>query len=268
MKRLIFIFAAVILLTASHPWEGKRIAYLGDSITDPRILEQDTHYWGYLQEWLNCKTYVYGISGHQWTHLLGQAERLKKDHNDDIDAIIIFLGTNDYNSGVPIGEWFTEETHKTNFNGKEVKRKRRSLVLDNSTFRGRINYALDSLKRMYPTKQIVLMTPIHRGPAQFSDTNIQPSEEFCNGCGEYIDAYVKALKEASEIWSIPVIDTYSLCGLLPSRKEHSCYVPGNNDFLHPNEDGHHRIALCLYHQLSSLPCCLDNLEQIEISLGH
>ena len=125
--------------------------------------------------------------------------------------------------------------------GKEVKRKRRSLVFDNSTFRGRINYALDSLKRMYPTKQIVLLTPIHRGPAQFSDINIQPSEEFCNGCGEYLD-------------------TYSLCGLLPSRKEHSRYVPGENDFLHPNEEGHHRIALCVYHQLSFLPCRLDSLE--------
>ena len=73
-------------------------------------------------------------------------------------------------------------------------------------------------------------------------------------------AYVKAIKEASEIWSVPVIDTYSLCGLLPSRKEHSRYVPGENDFLHPNEEGHHRIALCVYHQLSSLPCRLDSLE--------
>ena len=257
MKKLSFIFAAVILITASHPWQGKRIAYLGDSITDPSILPQDKHYWGYLQEWLNCETYVYGISGHQWTHLLGQAERLQKDHDDNVDAIMIFLGTNDYNSGIPIGEWYTEETEKVNFNGKEVERKRRSLVFDPSTFRGRINYALDSLKRMYPTKQIILLTPIHRGPAHFSESNIQPSEEFCNGCGEYLDAYIKSLKEASAIWSVPVIDTYSLCGLLPSRKEHSIYVPGGNDFLHPNQAGHHRIALCLYYQLNSIPCCLD-----------
>ena len=48
MKRLVFILTAVISLTASHPWEGKRIAYLGDSITDPSKLQQDTHYWGYL----------------------------------------------------------------------------------------------------------------------------------------------------------------------------------------------------------------------------
>jgi hypothetical protein len=101
--------------------------------------------------------------------------------------------------------------------------------------------------------QIVLLTPIHRGPAKFSETNVQPSEEYCNACGEYIDAYVNVIKEASAIWSVPVIDMYSLCGLLPSRPEHSIYVPGGNDFLHPNQEGHRRMALCLYHQLKSIP---------------
>lgn len=257
MKRLSFIFFAVILLTASHPWQGKRIAYLGDSITDPGVLHEDTHYWAYLQEWLDAETYVYGISGHQWTQLLGQAARLKQDHGDDVDAIMIFLGTNDYNAGVPIGEWFTETVEKTVANGKEVERKKRTPVFDNSTFRGRINIALDSLKSMYPTKQIVLLTPLHRGKARFSDRNIQPSEEYCNSCGEYLDAYVESLKEASNIWAVPVIDTHALSGIMPSMHEHSIYVPGGNDYLHPNQAGHHRLALCLYSQLSAIPCCLE-----------
>lgn len=262
MKRIFFFISAVILLTASHPWEGKRIAYLGDSITDPKILPEDKHYWAYLQEWLNTETYVYGISGHQWTHLTGQAEKRKKEHVDNVDAIMIFLGTNDYNSGVPLGEWFSYTTETVNANGKMVERRRRRPIFDKSTFRGRINYALDSLKRMYPTKQIVLMTPLHRGPAQFSEKNVQPSEEFCNSCGEYLDAYVNAIKEASNMWSIPVIDTHALSGLLPSREEHSIYVPGGNDFLHPNQAGHQRIALCLYYQLNAIPCCIDKPEAL------
>ena len=224
MKRLSFIFFAVILLTASHPWQGKRIAYLGDSITDPGVLREDTHYWAYLQEWLDAETYVYGISGHQWTQVLGQAARLKQDHGDDVDAIMIFLGTNDYNAGVPIGEWFTETVEKTVANGKEVERKKRTPVFDNSTF---------------------------------SDRNIQPSEEYCNSCGEYLDAYVESLKEASNIWAVPVIDTHALSGIMPSMHEHSIYVPGGNDYLHPNQAGHHRLALCLYSQLSAIPCCLE-----------
>ena len=257
MKKFAFIISSIIILTASHPWQGGRIAYLGDSITDPGTLRDDKHYWAYLQDWLGTETYVYGRSGHQWTNLLGQAGNLNREHGNDVDAIMIFLGTNDYNAGVPIGEWFTEDTQTTNANGAEVERKRRTLVFDQSTFKGRVNYALDSLKRMYPTKQIVLLTPLHRGPARFSERNVQPSEEFCNSCGEYLDAYVDALKEASGLWSVPVIDTYALCGLLPSRPEHSIYVPGDNDYLHPDQDGHYRLARCLYYQLSTLPCILE-----------
>lgn len=254
MKKIAFLILAVIALTASHPWQNKRVAYLGDSITDPRTLPEDPHYWSYLQEMLDTETYVYGISGRQWKHVLDQANKLKTEHGDEVDAIMIFMGTNDYNSGTPIGEWFTETTEVVNANGKMVERKRRDHVFDNSTFRGRLNIALDSLKKMYPTKQIVMLTPIHRGFAQFSEKNVQPSEEYCNGCGEYIDAYVNSIKEASAIWSVPVIDLYSLSGLLPALPEQSMYVPGGNDNLHPNAEGHRRMALCIYYQLQALPC--------------
>ena len=254
MKKIAFLILAVIALTASHPWQNKRVAYLGDSITDAKILPDDTHYWGYLQDMLGTESYVYGISGRQWKHILDQANKLKAEHGDEVDAIMIFMGTNDYNSGTPIGEWFTETTEVVNANGKMVERKRRDYVFDNSTFRGRLNIALDSLKKMYPTKQIVMLTPIHRGFAQFSEKNVQPSEEYCNGCGEYIDAYVNSIKEASSIWSVPVIDLYSLSGLLPALPEQSMYVPGGNDNLHPNAEGHRRIALCIYYQLQALPC--------------
>lgn len=254
MKKVVLLIAAVMLLTASHPWKGKRVAYLGDSITDAKVLADQTHYWAFLEQWLGTESYVYGISGQQWKHILPQANRLQKEHGDDFDAIMIFMGTNDYNAGIPIGEWYTETSETVNADGKIVERKMRHHVFDESTFRGRINIALDSLKRMYPTKQIVMLTPLHRGYAKFSEKNVQPSEEYCNGCGEYIDAYVNSIKEASAIWSVPVIDTYSLSGIMPSKQEHSIYVPGKNDFLHPNEEGHRRLAKCIYYQLQALPC--------------
>ena len=90
----------------THPWAGARVAYLGDSITDVNVLRNDTHYWGYLHEWLGITPYVYGKSGHQWHQILGQAERMKQQIGDGFDAIMIFVGTNDYNAGVRIGEWF------------------------------------------------------------------------------------------------------------------------------------------------------------------
>ena len=240
--------------TVGHPWAGKTVAYLGDSITDPATLSEETHYWGYLEEWLGITPLVYGKGGHMWFHILGQAEQLRKDRGDDFDAIMIFVGTNDYNAGLPIGEWFVEEKTEVNVNGKMVERVRRTPVMDQWTYRSCINKVLDSLKRMFPTKQIVVLTPVHRAFARFGDWNVQPDESYQNSCGEYLDAYVESVKEASAIWSVPVIDTYSLCGLFPMHKEQGMYFPGGDDMLHPNAEGHIRLAMCLYYQLLSLPC--------------
>ena len=54
MKRLfIGLFVALLALPAcaqqviQHPWQGKRVAYLGDSITDPRNSGAKKKYWSY-----------------------------------------------------------------------------------------------------------------------------------------------------------------------------------------------------------------------------
>ena len=92
-----------------HPWQGKRVAYFGDSITDPRNSGSKIKYWGFLQDWLQIEPYVYGRSGRQWNDIKRQADLLKAEHADSVDAIMIFMGTNDYNTGIPIGEWFEEK---------------------------------------------------------------------------------------------------------------------------------------------------------------
>jgi len=243
----------------SHPWQGKRVAYLGDSITDPRNSGSKKKYWGFLQDWLQITPYVYGISGRQWNDIPRQADKCFEEHGDSVDAIIIFVGTNDYNAGVPIGEWFEEidttvvaAIHKPK---AVVKRKMRRPLMTKDTYRGRINIALSTLKGMYPTKQIVILTPIHRALAAFNDKNWQPTEAYQNECGEFFDEYVESVKEAGEIWAMPVIDTYSLSGLYPLEENQGQYfhIP-TTDRLHPNDKGHERLARTLFYQLMALPC--------------
>ena len=91
-----------------HPWQGKRVAYFGDSIADPRNSGSKKKYWGFLNDWLQIEPYVYGVSGREWNDIPHQADLLHAEHGDSVDAIIIFMGTNDYNNGVPIGQWYTE----------------------------------------------------------------------------------------------------------------------------------------------------------------
>ena len=265
MKRfLIYLLVAMMSVGAGaqavmeHPWKGKRVAYFGDSITDPNNEGSKLKYWHFLQDWLSITPYVYGVSGWQWNSIQRQADKLKAEHGDEVDAILIFIGTNDYNAGVPIGEWFTERPERVMAGIGEPKhlvdRRHRFPVMCDSTYRGRINKALDYVKRLYPTKQLVLLTPIHRSDFHAGDRNWQPREDFTNKCGEYLDAYIQSVKEAGNIWAVPVIDLAALCGLYPLMDEHAQFFKdANDDRLHPNDEGHRRMALVLKQQLLTLP---------------
>lgn len=244
----------------NHPWYGKRIAYIGDSVTDPNQGGgQVTHYWQFLADWLHSTPLVYAVSGYEWSHAVGLTDKLHQEVGEDVDAIIVFLGTNDYNGDLPLGCWFTEKPEQVQRGkgGKEFQdvRMHRSLSMDPSTVRGRINVAMKHLKELYPTKQLILLTPLHRGYAFFGNGNRQPSEDYRNEQGLYIDHYVEAIAEAAHVWAVPVIDIYSLSGLLPtmpSQRQYFC--DEQNDQLHPNTQGHQRLAKTLLTQLSSLPC--------------
>ncbi len=247
--------------TFVHPWSGKRVAYFGDSITDPNNKGSKKKYWNYLQDLLGITPYVYAISGRQWNDIPRQARQLQTEHGDQFDAILIFIGTNDFNAAVPIGQWYTETedsviaaVHKPQ---AKVLRRKRTPSMDRGTFRGRINIALSTIKKMFPTKQVVLMTPIHRAYFYAGNTNIQPTEEFQNACREYFDAYVQSVKEAGNIWAMPVIDLNADSGLYPVYDESAVYFHTlDTDRLHPNDAGHWRIAQTLYYQLAALPCDL------------
>ena len=245
--------------TFVHPWMQKRVAYFGDSITDPKNDGSKQKYWHFLHDWLDITPYVYAVSGRQWNDIPRQADQLQQEHGDDVDAILIFIGTNDYNHGVPLGEWYEEKAEQVEYGHGQPKqlvdRQRRYLKMDGETFRGHINIALDKVKRMYPTKQVVLLTPIHRAQFHRSDTNWQITEDYTNRCGVYLDAYITAIKESGNVWAVPVIDLNSVSGLYPMMDGHVQYFKdGDTDRLHPNDKGHERLARTLYYQLATLPC--------------
>ncbi|MBQ9659713.1 MAG: SGNH/GDSL hydrolase family protein [Bacteroidales bacterium] len=241
-------------------WEGARVAFLGDSITDARqIGTTNDVYWHMLEDILGIRPYVYGISGHRMNQIIGQGERLEREHGQDVDAIIVFVGTNDYNGGIPLGDWYSysyEQTVAANrqTGRQEVVRRHRELVYDDATFRGRANTTLRWLKTHYPDKQIIFLTPIHRAFAQFSADNIQPPESFSNACGLFIDDYVQAVQEIANVWAVPVIDLNSISGLYPMLDEHAHYFRNaDTDRLHPNTPGHVRMAWALAYQLLGYP---------------
>lgn len=237
----------------------KKVGYIGDSITDPNCYGDNIKkYWDFLKEWLDITPYVYGVSGRQWNDVPRQAEQLKKEHGEEVDAIVVLMGTNDFNSSVPVGTWFAEKEEQVMAACGETKkletRKRRVPIMTNDTYKGRINIGLSHLKKLFPDKQIVLLTPLHRSLAEFGEKNVQPDESYQNKCGEYVDAYVQAIKEAGNLWGVPVIDFNSVTGMNPMIEEQLIYFYDSGyDRLHPNTNGQERMAHTLMYQLLSLP---------------
>lgn len=178
-----------------NQWKGKKVAFLGDSITDKQHVGTTKCYWEYLAELLGLEAFSYGINGNR---------------------------------------------------------------MDEGTFRGRINRLMDYLKTHFPTKQVIVLTPLHRGFAQFSAGNVQPEEAYPNRIGVYVDEYVQALKEAGNVWAVPVIDLNSISGLYPMNDAQTGYFHrADTDRLHPNAEGHRRMALALMYQLLAFPASFD-----------
>ena len=242
-----------------HPWSGKKVVYLGDSITDPTQITRHGHgvYWKYMQDLYGIEPLVYAVSGYQWDRIYPMAQKMHAEQGDAPDAILILLGTNDYNAGVPLGDWYEVAEEDVNRRGVTIRQPRRKFAKNMGTFRGRINTVMEYLKTNFPSQQIVLMTPLHRGYANFGGSNVQPAEYFPNALGHYLEDYVKALREAADIWSVPLVDLYRDCGLYPSNPAYAGYFRdgGENgkDNLHPNGAGHLRMARTISARLRSLP---------------
>ena len=125
--------------------------------------------------------------------------------NRDVDAIVVFGGTNDFGHGdAPMGEIDSEDIY---------------------TFCGGLNSLIKTFKKDFAGVQIVFMTPLHRSMEEFS--------------GRRLKDYVEAIKEVAEYYAIPLLDLYATSGLQPQvpiimQK----YCP---DGLHPNDAGHERL---------------------------
>ena len=203
--------------------KDKVINFLGDSITEGiGTSSEEKIYVNLIKEKFGLKkANNYGIAGTRIANFTGHdpsnwgpsfAERFG-EMEDDADVVVVFGGTNDFGHGnAPIG----------NFNDKTA-----------STFYGALHILMKGLIEKYPKSEIVFMTPLHR-------RNELDGNQYT---GVLFKKYVDVIREMAEYYSISVVDLYSYCGIQPNvpiQKE--LYCP---DGLHPNDEGHIKIARCL-----------------------
>ena len=193
--------------------KNKRIAFLGDSITEghgttgeSKIFHQLIKEKYNLDMACGCgiggtriakvKTPSYNIIRHDLYFGL-RAQVMPKD----MDMVVVFGGTNDYGHGdALLGDIDSNDLY---------------------TFNGALNSLISQLKNDYPNKPIVMLTPLHR-------TN----EEVKNKLGYSLKDYSDAIIEATQRHNIHLIDLFNELELDPYDTN---LVP---DGLHPNDAGH------------------------------
>lgn len=199
--------------------EGAKINFLGDSITDGLgVTAPEKIYHQLIKENYGLAgAYNYGLSG---TRIARQTspttDRPKLDLTfelraqtmcRDVDAVVVFGGTNDYGHG---------DSRFGNVDSEDE---------DIYTFCGAVNTLITALKKDFPRAELVFMTPLHRRNEE------QPSRPG----GKPLAEYVHAMSAICAKRNVKVIDLFAINPLDPEDTMIS-------DGLHPSDAGHVVLA--------------------------
>lgn len=217
---------------------GKRIAFLGDSITEGTGVtdRENNRYDNRLKASLGlAEVYNRGIGGTRLAHKSVPSEKPRYDLcfcgrvydlPCEADVVVVFGGTNDYGHGdAPFG---TRENETP------------------ATYMGGVRFLMKYLTAEFAGKPIVFMTPARR----YGDEGISRKHPM-NGTGHVLLDYVDAIIDIAEDYeNVHVIDLYRNLGIDPNQEaDLKAYAP---DGLHFNDAGHARIAALLEELLRSL----------------
>ena len=229
----------------ASPWAGKKIGALGDSITEGYNTTRT--YLQYLADLTGCTTYNYGLGGSRIAEVSGDSVQSFVERastvRTDLDVLLVFGGINDfYWSECYLGDQYTVSTSTGAF----------TLNTDTSTFHGAYNTIMQTLISRLPTARIILLTPIHAG--RFSTGT--KSTWMRNAKGLTLMDFIAAVKAVGLLWGVPVIDMASQSGLNPNVTasqqayfNHNVPSTSNPDYLHPDANGHLRIAQTILRHL-------------------
>lgn len=208
--------------------ESKKIAFIGDSITEGYgTTDTKKVYHQIIKEMYNLEyAYNYGVSGTRIARQsLATRENTSWDLNFElrvevmernVDAVVIFGGTNDYGHGdARFGDFDSENPY---------------------TFCGGVNSLITKLKHEFPKSEIIFMTPIRRADGE---NPMQPDNKRLS---DYAEAILAICKKRD----VKTIDLHSINPLDPTDTN---LLP---DGLHPSDEGHKILAQVIGKELTKL----------------
>ncbi len=204
--------------------EGMKFNFLGDSITEYYCASapENAYHQVIMRKYGLAKAMNYGVSGTRIARQNAPSEKTSYDYtfemradimDRDVDAVVVFGGTNDYGHGDAKFGSIDDECV--------------------NTYCGAINSLITKLKKDFPNAEIVFMTPLHR----LNETKASEPD------GKILEEYVNAIRETCKMRNIPVIDLFEMDPLDPADPG---LVP---DGLHPNDKGHEIMAQVVAEEL-------------------
>lgn len=208
-----------LLPTRKYPdFSHLNIFFVGDSITASSS-KTDKFYWQYLVDWCKIKkTFNGGVSGDKLTGSM--ASRIL-NAGSDVDVVVVFGGTNDWQFNSVLG---TPDS-----------------ASNDGTVCGAVKYIIEChWQRNGADKPILFFSPI---PRAISYGNLSMN----NTAGYSLYDLKEAIKNVCYNYGVPFLDQYDECLLKPwTEVGNSTYFSTasepSGDGLHPNAEGHKIIA--------------------------
>ena len=200
MKHLILIIFIFLITSSFTPKQVKWIA-LGDSITYLNDHPEETGnritkgYMTRVVEKFPQISYINkGYNGWTASMVASEIDNLKMESSD---IYTVFLGTNDWWSGVPLG------TLNDYFENK-----------GNTTFYGSCRIIIKKLHSLNKKAKIVLITPMQRGDFVYiADMNNNAWGSYKQKNGQSLAAFAEAIEIIGKQEKIEVIDLYNDSGI-------------------------------------------------------
>ncbi|MCU6322377.1 SGNH/GDSL hydrolase family protein [Enterobacter quasiroggenkampii] len=203
------------------PGQGKKVLWLGDSITHSGF------YIPFVLKETGLTTLAnYGVPGQG---VRTMADRLTTETITDADLISVFGGTNDYGGNRPLGTLGDSR-------GDYDESKGKSFYYD-------VFYVLNTIFTLKPDARVVVSTPLKRGNVA-GQAVVYPA---ANGIGVRLEEYVQAIKDVCSLFSVPVCDLFNESGV--NLYNLSVFTLDN---LHPNDVGAERISHNLVQQFNTV----------------
>ncbi len=213
--------------------EGKKIAFLGDSITDGvGVTDQNNRYDNILlREYGLAATQNQSISGSRLAHQMTPSEKPHYDLcfcgraywlDSSADICVVYGGVNDYIHG---DAYIGTENDTTP-----------------ATFCGGVNFLMKTLKEKFAGKPVIFLTPARSCLRGVTDEIVSP-RPMKKPDAMPLEGYADIIVEAGKRNDVYVLDLYRGLPINPNHPED--FAKYTTDGLHFNDEGHKMLAKTL-----------------------